>query len=310
MLTLDKANDSKVLKVCPVNLPGRKMPEKPKASDKLQRQAARRRSGLRSRLAEHREARAVRAHGAGRGQQLTAEGKFDEAYDYLAFLFDSYPELPGWPKRGRPICISPRRARFPASRNTTKPWRCWRSCSAQNPNYRAGENSPTLLQVLGNIADRLIDRYVEQQDYRSARGAPGPAVAAIQGRERAVRQRWRQQLTDLATRRLERSARHTWQPAALSRPTTPACAMQAGLARAARRRRELAAEVARRYPLVIVGVEHPALAFDSLSLHNVAARRAGRLIERLLVELTGPGPEGGRYVSPLARSAAATTAWP
>jgi len=47
-----------------------------------------------------------------------------------------------------------------------------------------------------------------------------------------------------------------------------------------------------------VGVEHPALSFDSLSLHNVSARRAGRLNERLLVEMASMGPEGGRYLSP------------
>ena len=35
VLTLDKSNDSKVLRVFPVNLPGRKLPEKPKPTDKL-----------------------------------------------------------------------------------------------------------------------------------------------------------------------------------------------------------------------------------------------------------------------------------
>src|SRR5438552_9826137 len=35
ILTLDKASDNKVYKVYPVRLPGRKIPEKPKPTDKL-----------------------------------------------------------------------------------------------------------------------------------------------------------------------------------------------------------------------------------------------------------------------------------
>src|SRR5262249_33661330 len=52
--------------------------------------------------------------------------------------------------------------------------------------------------------------------------------------------------------------------------------------------------------IVRVAVEHPALAFDPTSLHDVAARRAGRLTKRLLVEISGLGVEGGKYDSPLA----------
>src|SRR5690242_3843505 len=35
VLTLDKANDSKVFKVFPVRLPGRRVPEKPRPSEKI-----------------------------------------------------------------------------------------------------------------------------------------------------------------------------------------------------------------------------------------------------------------------------------
>ena len=62
---------------------------------------------------------------------------------------------------------------------------------------------------------------------------------------------------------------------------------------------ELSAEIARRYPLVTVGVWQQALEFDSHSLINPAARRAGRLIERRLMEFTGMGSEGGKYLCPL-----------
>src|SRR5262245_33871649 len=81
VLTLDKANDSKVYKVHPVNLPGRRIPEKPKASEKL-----------RVKLLENEEEYEIAWFNIAKLElyeqmvlaeigKLTAEGKLDEAYD-------------------------------------------------------------------------------------------------------------------------------------------------------------------------------------------------------------------------------------
>jgi hypothetical protein len=168
---------------------------------------------------------------------------------------------------------------------------------AQNPNYRGGESSPTLMQVLGNITDRLLTRYVEQRDFRSARTLLARLARQYRADNEPFVQRWRQQLSEMAARHRD-AAREHLAAGRFVEAHDESTAMQQVWPEVAGAN-ELIAEIARRYPLVVVGVEHPARKFDTRSLHDVAARRAGRLRERLLVEFTGPGPEGGEYNSPL-----------
>jgi tetratricopeptide (TPR) repeat protein len=228
-------------------------------------------------------------------RRLTAAGQFDEAYDYFAHLLNLFPETPGLAEARQSYLYLSAGAAFRQQKHD-EALAVLEELLALNPNYRAGENSPTLLQVLGNIADRILSRYIEQQDYRSARVLLARLAQQYKAENEPFVQRARQQLSDLAARRLEAAKGHLAagrfieahdevNAMKLIWPDLPGAA-------------QIAAEIARRHPLVSVGVEHPALAFDSLSLHDVAARRAGRLAERMLVELTGLGPEGGKYVSP------------
>ncbi len=62
--------------------------------------------------------------------------------------------------------------------------------------------------------------------------------------------------------------------------------------------RELVVEIARQYPLVVVGTAQPALSFDGTSLDDPPARRCGYLMYRTLIEFVERGPEGGAYASP------------
>lgn len=59
--------------------------------------------------------------------------------------------------------------------------------------------------------------------------------------------------------------------------------------------RELVKKIDGIYPLVNVGVLQTAAVFDPTRLDNWAARRAGRLLYRVLFEMQGAGPEGGEY---------------
>ncbi|HAY81916.1 MAG TPA: hypothetical protein DCY79_19105, partial [Planctomycetaceae bacterium] len=63
------------------------------------------------------------------------------------------------------------------------------------------------------------------------------------------------------------------------------------------RGREVATEVFRRYPRVRVGVSQLASTYDSSSIDNWSARRVGRLLERRLFEFQEAGSTGGTYVS-------------
>ncbi|WP_404305854.1 ABC transporter substrate-binding protein [Neorhodopirellula lusitana] len=59
--------------------------------------------------------------------------------------------------------------------------------------------------------------------------------------------------------------------------------------------KELARKIEEIYPLVKVGVLQTAKNPDPTRLDNWAARRAGRLLYRVLFEMQGAGPEGGEY---------------
>ena len=74
---------------------------------------------------------------------------------------------------------------------------------AQNPNYRAGDGPRTLLQVLGEITDRLLATHVEKQEYKAARLLLTRLVRQYKADNEPFVQKWRKQLTDLATERRE-----------------------------------------------------------------------------------------------------------
>src|SRR4029078_3226427 len=98
VLTLDRANDGKVYKVYPIRLPGRKLPEKPKSTDKI-----------RVKLVENDQEYDVSWQNIAKlelyeqmvvaeANKLAIEGKLDEAYDEIDFLLTFYPNTAGLPE--------------------------------------------------------------------------------------------------------------------------------------------------------------------------------------------------------------------
>jgi tetratricopeptide (TPR) repeat protein len=296
VLTLDKANDNAVLKIHPVPLPGRKVPEKPKASDKL-----------RVRLLDTGEEYEVAWSNVARldlyeqmvvaeANKLAAEGKFDEAYEVLVFLRSRYPQTPGLAEARQNYLYLSAGAAF-RQQKYDEALAILEELLALNPNYRGAAGSPPLLTVLGNIVDPLIARYIEQKDYRAARTLLERVARQHKAENEPFAKKWRETLAALAARYRDEARQHL-EAGRLAEAHDAAQAMQQvwpGLEGA----EQLVAELARRYPRVVVGVDHPARAADGRSLHDSAARRVGRLVGRLLVEPVGPGTDAWRYASPV-----------
>jgi peptide/nickel transport system substrate-binding protein len=300
VVTLDKANDSKVYKIHPVNLPGRRIPEKPKASEKL-----------RVKLLENEEEYEIAWFNIAKLElyeqmvlaeigKLTAEGKLDEAYDELVFLITYYPNTPGLAETRQNYLYASSAAAFRQQRYD-EALAILEELIAQNPNYRAGENAPPLVQRVGDVADRLIAAQVEKQDFSAARSLLARLTKQYKAEGEPFARKWREQLAEMAARYRDEAKAHleAGRYVEAHDATTAMQVVWPDVAGAA----ELAAEVARRHPLMRVGVEHPALRADTMSLHDVAARRTGRLTQRMLVECTALGIEGGKYSSPLAQLA-------
>jgi tetratricopeptide (TPR) repeat protein len=295
-LTLDQANENKVLLLRPVDLPGRRVPEKPKLFEKL-----------RVRMLEDDQEYEVAWQSVEKLElyedmvlaetnQLAADGKFDEAYEYFTFLREYYPGTQGLAESQQTYLYLSAGAAF-RQQKYDEALAIAEELLAQNPQYKAGENSPALLTVLGNIADKLIGDYAQQDDFRSARTLLSRLTRQYSAAGEPFAVRWREELTGRAAAQRDQARTHL----------DAGRFIEAYDATAAMRRiwpdvaggQELEAEIARQFPRVEVGVEHPAADLDGRSLINPAARRAGRLVERNLLEFTGPGSDGGKYVCPV-----------
>ena len=94
-ITLDEANGNALLKVKPLELPGRRVPVKPgahrQAGPPLRRSAGKE---VRSRLGLGQEGGTFEQMLLAKANELLAADKLDEAYGYLRFLEESYPNLP------------------------------------------------------------------------------------------------------------------------------------------------------------------------------------------------------------------------
>jgi tetratricopeptide (TPR) repeat protein len=297
ILTLDRANDSKVLKLYPVPLPGRRVPERPRASEKI-----------RVRLMETGEEYDVAWEHIDKlelyeqmvlaeARRFTTAGRLDDAYDTLEFLFEFYPQTPGLADARQAYLYASSAAAF-RQQKYDEALALLEELLAQNPNYRAGESSAPLLSRLDAIADRLISTHVQAQDYRAARTLLTRLAKQYKAENEPFAKKWTGELARSAAARLAEAQSHFTSGQFVQ--AQDACAAAAEIWPDVPGLAKLMAEVAKRHPLVRVGVAHPARGYDSLSLHDPAARRAGALLSPLLVERTALGLEGGKYASPLA----------
>jgi tetratricopeptide (TPR) repeat protein len=163
VVTLDKANDGKVYKVYPLRLPGRRVPEKPRPSEKL-----------RVKLLENEQEYDIAWSNIvklelyeqlvlAETNKLAAEGKLDDAYEQLNFLFAYYPQTPGLAEARQSYLYISSAAAF-RQQKLDEALALLEELHAQNPNYKASESSPTVLQRLGDVADRLTLRIQHRSD--------------------------------------------------------------------------------------------------------------------------------------------------
>ena len=295
-LTLDKASDNKVLKIAPLNLPARQVPKNPKGTERIKIKLLD--SGVEYEVAWANIAKLelFEQMVLAEAIQLTADGNFDAAYDDFVFLLNFYPKLAGLADARQNYLYFSAGAAFRQTKYD-EALAILEELLTQNPNYQAPGSAPPILQVLGNITEPILAAYVGKQDYRAARTLLLRLSKQHKAENEKFAQDWRKKLEELAV--VERDAARQHLEAGRFLEAHDACRAMEQIWPDLPGATELIAVIASRHPLVSVGVEHPALAFDSTSLNDVAARRAGRLTQRLLVELTGLSTEGWQYESPL-----------
>jgi tetratricopeptide (TPR) repeat protein len=287
-ITLDEINESKVLKVLPIDFPDRRVPDPFPRGGKLE-----------VRLLDEPEStyeilwssieRIELFHDLvlKKANELVGDGRLEEAYDYFQHLLDADPELPGLKAAidnylYEEAKASQRKARYDEALAML------RELHGRDPEW------PGLENALGVVTEKLVERYVEADNYWAARQmvrnladlCPDHAVVAkweadfqaeasallTEGREAEQAGRLRQ--AHAAGRRLM----HVW-------PDLPGG-------------REFIDSIQRQYPRLVVGVTMPAVDCKPGRLHDRASRRSNRLLYRTLMEFVGRGTEGGEYDCP------------
>src|SRR5262249_30285436 len=123
---------------------------------------------------------------------------------------------------------------------------------AQNPNYRAGESSATVRERLGDIADRLISEYVQKEDYRSVRALLARLAKQYKTENEPFAKKWRGQLEQMAARHRDEAKAHLAADRFIE--AHDACSLMQAIWPDLTGATDLASEVARRHPLIRVGV--------------------------------------------------------
>ena len=290
-ITLNKANDNLVLKVQPLDLPGRRVPENPRRTDKLV-----------VRLLEDPDTPYEIQWFAieklelfedlilAEANKLVKAGKLAEAYDCFKYLKEKDPTLPGLDESTEDYL-------YEEAKTLHRDGEYEAALAVLRELYSRNPKRPELENALGLTTGKLVEQHVAGENYLAARGLLRNLAEMFP--EHAVVNKWESDFQQLAGQLLAEARR----------------AADAGKLRDAHmiaRRltqiwpdlpgaREFLDSIHQQYPRVVVGVSLPAVAADLGQVDDWASRRSRRLRYRTLMEFDGPGIEGGEYVSPLGK---------
>lgn len=287
-LTLDAANDNRVFDI----MPPERIPEDPKPGDRPRVRLLEKPGQLYE--VQWRHIARLRTYDElvlEEARRLTQAGQFQEAFRYFSYLRKNAADLPGLERAVLEYLLK-NADQFIEREAYHHGLAVLEEVVRRDANYQAAE----VAARISTVADQLISAEVERGDYAGARGLITRLEDQYSGARVELLGRWREKLISRATdlrRRVERKmAREQYRAAErLSREMVRIWPDLSGAA-------ELRAEIARRYPMVIVGVSEPVRQQESNSISSWARRRIGSLTQRTLVQFIGAGPEGGQYLCP------------
>ena len=295
-ITCTQAFDGDIIEVMPIDFPDRKIPATRKPGDKLKVR--------RIDVDEDEEIQWVAIEKIDlwenmvleEANQLVVADKLDDAFDYFSYLLREYPSMPNLPASHQGYlyqCLvsAVKTMRYDEALGIAE------ELYAQNPKFKPTESSPPLLDRIGFLAEKIINPLIAKEDFRAAKTMLRRLETEYNASDEPFVKNLRDKLAAVAAGHRDESRAHL--AAGRFQKAYDASARMIDIWPYVEGANELAAEVSRHYPLVMVGVSQPALQHDPRSLNNPSARRTGRLMERRLMEFTGRGPEGGKYTCSL-----------
>ncbi len=295
-ITCTEAFDGDVIDVLPIPWNPRRVPTKQKPGDKLRVQPLGSETPQDIAWVAIKKLELFEQLVLSEANALVEAGKLDEAFDYFAFLSLYYRDVDGL-AQGHQTYLYQCFAAAAKARQYDEALGIIEELYAQNPKFKLNENSPPLLDRIGVLAESLIGDYMAKEDFRSAKMMLRRLETKYNASDEPFVKSAKGKLSNVAAGHRDECKVHF--AAGRFVEAYDACARMYDVWPYVEGGAELAAEISRTYPLVMVGISQPALAYDPRSLDNPAARRAGRLLERRLMEFVGRGPEGGKYTCSL-----------
>ncbi len=289
-ITLDEANGNAVLKTLPLELKNRVVPEKP---DPL--------SMLRLRLVDQPKryydcewqyivkVRLFEQIVLEEAEKLTAEGDFNQAYEYYGFLLTNHPNFSGLQEAIDSYLYKHASFELKAGRSEN-------ALALLTELAQRNQHAPDLARAYEAVASRVIAERLKQHRFAAARGTIDLVREKFPNAPMAKVEKLREQMIAEATALYEtarkalaakqlRDARIASHKALAVWPDVDGV-------------RELAQEIDRKYPVAVIGVTQPAAAATGRTIDDWPSRRIARLLARQWVELVGFSSEGGVYRSP------------
>ena len=228
-------------------------------------------------------------------QQMIDNGQFDDAYDFLTFLFRYYSRTQGLglePARQKLLYLDA--TKLLNDQDYHGALAIYEELHRKNARYTFSADQPTLKQQIGKAVDQITAVYVAEKKYTSTRDFIRRIAKDHGNDQQQVVNKWRDKLIELANEKKAEAERLV--AAGEGREAHRAVSAMLNILPTLQGGKQLEKEITEKFPLILVGVSQPVVSADPRSLDNWSSRRVGRLTRRMLVDFVGQGIEGGQYV--------------
>lgn len=286
VLQADAGGES--VKVLPLPFPGRKVPENPPRTEKLRVvlvQFPEREYEVLWRDIARVELYEQQIYDE--ALQKIAAKDFIGAFQNLSYLLRYYADMPRLEELRQEFLLKSAADRFQAGeyRQTLS---ALEELRATAPGYQ----TQTVIRVLSQVAERLIDSYQQRGDLASVR-ALVDRLHETYGPDLPVVKRWEQQFESLAEAKRQQALE--WLEKKDYRQARRAAGELLAAERGSPVGQQILAQIHAEYPMIRVGVMQRSRQIDPTSLVDWSARRCGKLLEKTLFQFVQTGTEGGQY---------------
>jgi tetratricopeptide (TPR) repeat protein len=288
-ITLDENNGNVLLKVRPLNLPNRQVPQGAARAGDLEVE-------LLDRPGEKYKVDWATITNVTLFEQLVlaeanahiAAGRFDDAYPSLRYLETKHPQTAGLKEAIENFLWVQIGGAFKAGRHE-EALGLLVELHARNP------QRPGINVAYERVTAELVKRHMADENYRAARGLLRNLVALYPATQATTAAPYESQLQARAAALLAEAQANL--AAGKRREAHQTCSRMLDVWPAIAGGQELALRVHQEHPLVVVGVSTPLTSLPLVPSDDWAVQRAGRLLGRPLIERVAAGGDSGPFRS-------------